>query len=523
MSSDRTKLRVLLIDDCPEDRETYRRLLADGVSYDYEFLEAETAEEGLALCRSEEPDCILLDYRLPDLDGLELLAQLSDEPAERPSAVVMLTGEGDEQVAVEAMKRGAEDYLVKRALPRDALDKTIRHAVGHRQAAQERRQLLDDLRMGKELLERKNKRLAELYNTAHQFVDNVSHEFRTPLTVIKEFVSIVRDGLAGPVAPEQIEYLDIVANRVDDLTLMVNDMLDISRLDAGLLPVSRGTARIEEIVEHVRTTLERKAAVNKVDLQIDVDPALPPIYCDSEKIGRVIINLAANALKFTGEGGHVRLWVRRAGHLDICVGLTDDGPGIDADHLESIFRRFSQINDGARSSTKGFGLGLSIANELVELNFGKMHVESELGRGSTFSFNIPLAEPDEILRRYVDRMSSRGPSHAALLAAHIRGPQNNDVLNQIDEFLSHLGHANDLLFRAGQARWLIVIGCVPPELPAAIRRIEDAWRLENRNRPVGPLPKIDFELQGSWPMQRAFESILEHFQTELSKAEEIHA
>jgi signal transduction histidine kinase len=161
-------------------------------------------------------------------------------------------------------------------------------------------------------LETKYQRLARLYRTAHQFVDNVSHEFRTPLTVIKEYVSLIREGIVGPVSDEQSKMLHVVEDRADDLNTMVDDMLDVSKLESGLLGVYRQECDIAQVLRHVRPALERKAVVKGVELQWDIEPGLPSIYCDPEKAGRVLINLSINAIKFCGQPGHVRISCARS-------------------------------------------------------------------------------------------------------------------------------------------------------------------------------------------------------------------
>ena len=337
-----------------------------------------------------------------------------------------------------------------------------------------------DNRIGKK---QKNKKLARLYETAHQFVDNVSHEFRTPLTVIKEFASILQDGLAGEVSGEQREFLTIILNRVDDLSLMTDDMLDISKIEAGLLGVAHEETQIEQIVEHVRTTLERKAAANGATLEIAIESALPAIYCDPEKIGRVIINLAVNAFKFSGEGGKVALWARDDGdRSQIIVGVTDDGPGIAPESLQAIFARFKQAGGEIRASTKGFGLGLNIAKELVDVNFGDLEVDSEIGRGSTFSFSVPAFEPEQILERYLKRINyfHDSASSVSLIKAQIEPPSEAALANDVKRFLQYQIRHGDLLFETGPDAFLICAGANQEQLDEMIARIVKAQSDANR-------------------------------------------
>ena len=142
----------------------------------------------------------------------------------------------------------------------DGLACSIRYAVHRQRSVSENERLVKDLQESREQLEKKNRRVSKLYRTVHRFVDNVSHEFRTPLTVVKEYVSLMREGLLGPLNDEQRRFLDVVNDRADDLNHMVDDMLDVSKLEAGILTIYRMNARLSDIVKHVRVGLERRAA-----------------------------------------------------------------------------------------------------------------------------------------------------------------------------------------------------------------------------------------------------------------------
>lgn len=351
-------------------------------------------------------------------------------------------------------------------------------------------QLLEKVRANERLLARKNKHLARLNRTAHRFVDNVSHEFRTPLTVIMEYVSIVRDGLVGDLNEKQLQLLDVSVDRADDLNNMVNDMLDVSRLGAGILGLNRCSCRMEKIVEHVRPNLERKAAIKHVTIEIDIDAALPAVYCDPEKIGRVLINLAVNAIKFSGPPGHVRIHVG----VDplapqVVTSISDTGPGIDSQRLGELFKRFKQLGAESSGSTKGFGLGLNIAKDLVGLNFGEIRVESQVGVGSTFSFTVPIDDPLEVTRRYLGQ-AKKGLSGLSLMEARLDASIENAVADDVDAFLNRLLRRHDILFRATPRRWVMLLSASEAEVTLFLARSQQVLVNTNRNRPYGPLPEL---------------------------------
>jgi PAS domain S-box-containing protein len=372
------------------------------------------------------------------------------------------------------------------------------------------------------LLQKKNRRLARLSRTAREFVDNVSHEFRTPLTVIKEYASLVRDGVVGAVSDEQKSMLTVVEDRADDMNTMVDDMLDVSQLKSGLLGIRRQECRVEEILKHVRPGLERKAAVKGVELEFEVEPLLPTLFCDPEKAGRVLINLTTNAIKFCGHPGRVRLSCQRESDgTGVKFGVSDNGNGISPENQEAIFRRFKQLGGSDRSSTKGFGLGLNIAKQLVELNLGAISVESQVGHGSTFFFTLPPADPREVLRRYLKWIEHRrnGSTQLALVEANVEGSTSATLADDANLFLNHLLRSTDLLFRRGPTQWLVVLPVAEIEVAEFCERVAKKRGVANRNRLGGPLPDIRMKFLCSWRVGSDREELLNRLSSALNPAE----
>ena len=432
--------------------------------------------------------------------------------------IVALSGDGEQNVDLQGL--ASQEIIHKDDLGPRLLRHTLRHAV-------RRHATVAHLQNTNSLLARKNRRLLSLYETANQFVDNISHEFRTPLTVIKEFTSIIGDGLAGDVTPQQQEFLRIINDRSDDLVVMVDDMLDSSKLEAGLLSVWRQRCNMADVVERVRDTLQRKAEVKKVDFEIVVPDELPEVYCDPEKIGRVIINLAVNSIKFTPSGGWVKL---SAAHnhekSEILVSVEDNGPGIEEHELKRIFRRFHQVAKTARCSGQGVGLGLNIAKEMVELNLGQIEVASRPGHGSTFSFTVPLFDPPNLVDRHLRRLriSTGQTARLSLLVAAIE-PQIDTLASGagsglsivVDEFLQHTFRGDDLVIRSHAHKWVVLSSSPPDITDKLIARVQSEWVQMNRNRPGEEFPEIRLDYKGTW-------SVVEQ-QSELQKQHrlEMHA
>ncbi len=497
--------RILLIDDDEDDFVLVRELLSEAFGGARMLDWASSWDDGLEAIGRRAHHVYLVDYRLGERDGLELAREAV--AAGCPAPIILLTGQGSREIDLEATEAGAADYLVKGEITAPLLERAIRYALAHQQF------LRSELEAN-EALRKTNEKLTQFYRTAHQFVDNVSHEFRTPLTVIREFASILQDGLTGDMNDEQQEYIGIIVSRVDDLTFMINDMLDISKLEAGLLGVSRKGCQVAEIIRHVKPTLDRKAAASRCGFDVSIDRGLPQIYCDPEKIGRVILNFAVNAFKFAGEGGHTTLWVRhRPDRSEVVFGLTDNGPGIAPENLMAIFERFRQVGGNARASTKGFGLGLNIAKELAHLNLGEIFVESELGQGSTFGLTAPVADPPEVLGRLLRRpeLLRDGSTFVSLIFATVGLPEDAPLLEEVERFLQYHLRASDLLFRTRQNAWVIAAPSIEQGGPGMRDRLEMAHSEANRNRPGDALPAIILDVGGTWRISDQAGELIDYF------------
>jgi signal transduction histidine kinase len=299
-----TPIHVLLIDDDLADRELARLALDKADSGIFRITFSTCLTEAESHLRADEYDVLLLDLGLPESSGMETLLKV--RAINKSIPIVVLTDLSDEQAALDCLNKGAQDYLLKSHLALDTLSRSVRYAI-------QRQQLREQLASTNALLEKRNADLARLCDTAQRFVDNVSHEFRTPLTVITEYVSLLQEGVVGEVEldVEQQRFLGVVADRADDLNTMVDDMLDVSKLQAGLLSTWRKNGNLTDILRHLRPALESKAQIKDVQLEFRIAPDLPAIYCDGEKLGRVLINLVVNAIKFCGNPGHVPTTRRR--------------------------------------------------------------------------------------------------------------------------------------------------------------------------------------------------------------------
>jgi signal transduction histidine kinase len=478
--------KVLVVDDDTNCREVLKDAL-DGEGYS--ISEAVDGRDALRAVAEDPPDLILLDVTMDGMDGLQVCRRLKEGGDTPGIPIIMVTARDSEQDVLAGLESGATDYVTKpfsgtvvRARVRAALRSKLAHDEVEQLAAQ---------------VAAKNCRLAELVDTASRFVDDVSHEFRTPLTVIKDYASIIADGLAGGVTQEQREFLQIITNAVHDLSRMVDDLLDSSKLKAGSLRVDRRPHRVEDILESVRPMIASKAKSKDIKVAERTRPGLPTVFADKEKAGRVIINLAVNAIKFSPEGSEMTIWAEGCENGDVEVGVTDQGKGMSPEERAVVFERFRQVGGAVGSKNKGFGLGLNIAREMIWLNLGRVHVASKPGQGSTFSFTLPRDDPATILTRYCDRLADANRPLDLVAALCIAPVDSKPPREELRGFLTSTCYPMDLVLDCGDGNSLIAIGRTS-EPDRWIGRLQETWDSVIGDRPDEKRPTIQIDHIGSW-------------------------
>jgi signal transduction histidine kinase len=391
--------RLLIIDDDLIDRQSYLRFLTGDQTNSYIVIEASSALEGAQLLAEGPYDCVVLDYRLPGTDGLSLLQSFRDNAGMTPpSPVVMMTGQGNESIAVEAMKLGIADYLVKDGLTAEAFRRAIKNAVCrwrlHVAVAEKSRRL-----------ENANTELKQRAEEMQRLYHVVSHELKTPLTAVREFIALVLDGIAGPLQSEdQKTFLEHALDGCDQIARHVNDLSDSSRLENTKLRLNLAPVRPERIISFALASIRNIAVAKGLHLKTEITPNLPPVLADEVRLSQILGNLLGNAAKFTPPHGEIALSAqfKPGSTSEIEITVRDSGCGIAPEHLDKIFNRLYQVpHAGDDLMGSGLGLGLSIARELVQLHGGALRVESTLGLGSAFRFDLPTTsiEPQSVKAR----------------------------------------------------------------------------------------------------------------------------
>jgi PAS domain S-box-containing protein len=287
-----------------------------------------------------------------------------------------------------------------------AAEESLRAAHAELETRVEKRtsQLVDaNLRLKREVEERERaqremRSAKDAADTANQaksgFLANMSHELRTPLNAVIGFSELLQQEIFGELNTKQRSYVGNVLVSGRHLLQLVNDILDISKVEAGRMDLAYERTPIGSIVDVVRSVIHAVAAKKGIDLEVDVPASLPEVYIDPGRIKQVLYNLISNAIKFTPRGGEVRVSARAdAQHLVLMV--SDTGVGIARQDLSRLFREFEQLPQAGGVRPEGTGLGLALTRRFVELHGGKVEVESAPGKGSTFSVHLPLKSPDE--------------------------------------------------------------------------------------------------------------------------------
>jgi signal transduction histidine kinase len=359
-------IAALLIEDNPGDARLIREMLRDIDSgAPVTLTQVGRLSEGLQRLADGGTDVVLLDLSLPDSHGFETFSAVRRSDAD--VAVVVLSGLDDEALAIKAVQEGAQDYLVKGQVDGPAIRRSMRYAI--------ERQHLERVRR-------------ELEQQRDEFFSSVSHDLRTPVAAIKAAIGVVLANLPADVPAPLRRLLGNIDLSADELAGLIEDLLEIARLQSGRVELWRARIDVRDILTRAARTLEPlvQARHQQLTLTLPDEPVLA--WVDAERLGRVVRNLLGNAHKHGREGGTIDV-VLEADPAEVHLSVADDGPGIPLEDQDRIFERFYRV---AGSGSSGSGLGLAIARGLVELHNGRLWVQSQPGHGSTFRVALPREE-----------------------------------------------------------------------------------------------------------------------------------
>jgi signal transduction histidine kinase len=243
-------------------------------------------------------------------------------------------------------------------------------------------------------LEKKSVELQLASRHKSQFLANMSHELRTPLNAILGYTELIVDKIYGEIPPKALTTLERVQANGKHLLGLINDVLDLSKIEAGQINLTLTDYSVKDIVYNVYSAVESLANNKKISLKVDIAPELPQAHGDERRLTQVLFNLVGNAIKFTDDG-EVAIKASSS-NGSVTVAVHDTGPGISAADQEKIFEEFQQADSSTTKEKGGTGLGLAIAKRIVEMHGGRLWVESQLGQGATFSFMVPVKVENQV-------------------------------------------------------------------------------------------------------------------------------
>ncbi len=413
--------RILAIDDSL----TYLQALADELRDEgYDVVTASSGAEGLALLSAQPVDCILLDMIMPEMSGEETCQRIKADASIRDIPLIFLTAREEREAMIAGIKAGADDYIPKSA-DFDVLKARLLAQLRRKQYEDENRQFREELlrremeaseaRAARELAETRARLLADLEaknaalgdaneallrakDAAEQqsryksrFLANMSHELRTPMNAIIGFSELLEQELFGTLNDKQKEYVGHVVSSAHYLLNLINDILDLSKVEAGKIELRRELVPMETVIGVAETVAAPLASKRQVAFSVDCPDDLPALYLDPTRIKQVLYNLLSNAIKFTPNGGRVVMRVEVEPEVEVRIAVEDTGVGIREEDLDRLFKEFEQIEPIGGVKPKGTGLGLALSQRLVHMHNGHISVRSKVGEGSTFTVHLPLS------------------------------------------------------------------------------------------------------------------------------------
>jgi signal transduction histidine kinase len=346
------------------------------------------------------PDLILLDIQMPRINGYQVCRLLKDHPAMRDIPIVLVTGAPGFGIVQDprtwSFQTGADGYLEKsedvklvETVGRYLGDRVDRSGLRGAHAPMNEVEIMSALSA---LLDRQLyldvTRLRELNEKKNAFVANVSHELKSPLTIIKGHLDNLMNGVHGELAEPQRPPIRMAMQAINRLTRLISDLLDLAKIEAGVIAMKKEALSLAEVVRAVLDEYRVSLDAKRVALREELPAEALTVLADRDRLTQVVINLLSNAIKFTPEGGAIAVRLAPSGS-SARVEIEDSGAGIPREDLERIFDKFERIH---AEKVEGTGLGLPIARDIILLHGGEVWAESEVGKGSRFIFTLPLVK-----------------------------------------------------------------------------------------------------------------------------------
>jgi two-component system, sensor histidine kinase and response regulator len=373
---------ILVIDDEPGIREGCRRALTPQ-GYSVEI--AEDGQIGLAKIQAGNFDLVLIDVMMPGTSGIDLISVIHQHDPE--IVCVIITGYATVDLAVRAIKQGAYDFLTK-PFTTDDLILVVHQGLERRQLSLEAKRLRA-IEVEAQRLAQEKARLEELDRAKVAFIRLVTHELQAPISAITTYLDLILNGYIPP--EQQREYLEKSQERAKEQLALINDLLEFGKLKEVKIAAKQERLQVEQVLQGVLEQLEPLAQAKEQTISADISPDLAPVFIAADQMKSVWTNLISNSIKYTPPQGSISIRLSQD-NSNILGEVADNGIGIPVDAQVNLFSEFFRARNAKELNIPGTGLGLAIVKQIVEKAGGKISVESEMGRGTKFSFLLPIAD-----------------------------------------------------------------------------------------------------------------------------------
>lgn len=371
--------RVLVVDDEKSVRITLREFLQDA---GYQVTVAEDVTSARQLFQSGGFDVVVSDIAMPRITGVELLQEI--RKGSPRVQVIMMTGQPTVETAAATVRAGAFDYLTK-PVTEEAMLRCVGNAAKLKAMEDERVRVAEMAERQHKQLQESHARLCELETLRDNLTHMIIHDLRAPLSIVHGYVELLRGAATSMLGKDEVGYLNTILINIQRLNDMIGSLLDISRLETGKMPLNPRACNVTTLAKSVITSFD--SLVGDRHLSVESTSEMVMASCDEEITRRVIGNLLQNALKFTPKDCEIRVAVSNGNEM-VRLEVSDKGPGIPADYHEKIFEKFGQVTRTVRQYSSG--LGLAFCKLAVEEQGGQIGVVSDVGKGSTFWFTLPV-------------------------------------------------------------------------------------------------------------------------------------
>lgn len=416
-------VRILHLEDNPIDAELAEANLV-GADFTFEVYSVSNSEDFIEAITSDSIfDAILSDYNVPGFDGMVALSMAKIHKPSTP--FIFLSGALGDELAVETLRNGATDYVLKDKM--DRLLPVIRRAINENRSQIKQQQFQKEMERAKEEAEKANA-------AKSHFLSRISHELRTPLNAILGYTQLMQ---TDPLNEDQTHCTSQILKAGKHLLNLINEVLDISRIEAGQLKLIIKDVPINYIIRQAIDLVEPFSREEQVEFSVITDENSDLlVLADEDRITQVLINLLTNAIKYNHPNGKAIITCRqeRPGFAKITV--TDTGRGIDPDKISRVFIPFDRLDAEHETKIPGTGLGLSVAKGFIEAMNGSLHVSSELGKSTTFWFELPLSNSSVSMKETIQPVAQESeiPAHDSttikILVAE-DNPVNADFMTRV--------------------------------------------------------------------------------------------